>query len=172
MAGTFLETGAWRISPPRRWQWMLIALILLVLDYLSGPFLQFPILLVVPVVLATWRDGRNWGIATAVVLPVARMSFALHWGVGTSMLLVILDHLMDILILSAFAVLTHRFVMQERKIRVLQGLLPICAFCKRIRTEEQTWQQLEQYITTHSGATFSHTFCPECGQRHYGEYSR
>lgn len=159
-------------KPPARWQWMLLALALVGLDYLSGPFLQFPILFVLPVTLATWKDGRTWGIATAILMPMARLGFSVHWGHESSFLLVLLDHLVDVLILVGFALLAHRFVLQERKIRVLQGLLPICGFCKRIRTEEKTWQSLEQFITTNSEAEFSHTFCPECGERHYPGYLR
>ena len=157
-------------SPPERWQWVALAIAILCLDYLSGPFVQFPILFVFPVILATWRDGRAWGIATGVVLPMVRLAFTAHWGAPSSLPLEILDQLVDVMILVGFALAAHRFVLQEREIRVLEGLLPICGFCKRIRTEDQNWQQLEQFITSKSEARFSHTFCPECGRQHYGEY--
>lgn len=162
-----LDEAAPLRSPPSRWQWMALAVILLGLDYLSGPLLQFSILLVLPVVLATWKDGPRWGVGVAIVLPLARLSFAIYWGLETSVVLVILDHLVDVLILVGFALLAHRFVLQERKVRVLQGMLPICAFCKRIRTEERSWQQLEHFITVNSEAKFSHTFCPDCARLHY-----
>lgn len=48
------------------------------------------------------------------------------------------------------------------EVKTLQGLLPICAWCKRIRTEDGGWTQLEAYITGHSAASFSHSICPEC----------
>lgn len=48
------------------------------------------------------------------------------------------------------------------EIRVLKGLLPICAACKKIRTEEGDWTQMEVYIEKHSHASFSHGLCPEC----------
>lgn len=48
------------------------------------------------------------------------------------------------------------------KVNVLSGLLPICTSCKRIRDATGTWRQLEAYITTHSEAEFSHTYCPAC----------
>lgn len=44
----------------------------------------------------------------------------------------------------------------------LQGLLPICMYCKKIRNDGNYWQQVESYIGEHSGATFSHGICPEC----------
>lgn len=47
-------------------------------------------------------------------------------------------------------------------VRQLKGLLPICCYCKRIRKDEDYWQQLETYISDHSDAEFSHGICPEC----------
>ncbi len=52
-------------------------------------------------------------------------------------------------------------------IRTLQGLLPICLHCHRIRTDEESWQRLESYIEEHSEAAFSHSLCPECLERYY-----
>lgn len=47
-------------------------------------------------------------------------------------------------------------------VKLLHGLLPICCYCKRIRDDHDYWQQVEAYISSHSEAHFSHTFCPEC----------
>ena len=44
----------------------------------------------------------------------------------------------------------------------LQGLLPMCAWCKKIRDEKNYWQQVEQYIAGHTKAQFTHSICPEC----------
>ena len=48
------------------------------------------------------------------------------------------------------------------KIKTLRGLIPICASCKKIRSDKGYWQQLEEYLTEHSEADFTHGFCPEC----------
>ncbi len=48
------------------------------------------------------------------------------------------------------------------KVKVLKGLLPICASCKKIRNDEGYWQQIESYIRDHSEAEFSHGICPDC----------
>ncbi|MCP4662510.1 MAG: response regulator, partial [bacterium] len=53
------------------------------------------------------------------------------------------------------------------QVKVLRGMLPICARCKRIRDDGGYWNQLEIYIDRHSEATFSHGFCPECAQEYY-----
>ena len=50
------------------------------------------------------------------------------------------------------------------KIKVLQGLLPICAQCKKIRDREGAWHQLEVYVRDHSQAEFTHGFCPDCAR--------
>ncbi|MCI5121766.1 MAG: sensor with HAMP domain protein, partial [Candidatus Electrothrix sp. AUS4] len=57
------------------------------------------------------------------------------------------------------------------EIRVLQGILPICAFCKNIRNDKGYYEQIESYIHKHSGVDFSHTICPDCMKKHYPELS-
>ncbi|MDM8525356.1 response regulator [Desulfococcaceae bacterium HSG8] len=47
-------------------------------------------------------------------------------------------------------------------IRTLQGILPICSYCKKIRTDKNYWQQLESYLAACSEVRFSHGICPEC----------
>jgi len=47
-------------------------------------------------------------------------------------------------------------------VKKLHGLLPICSYCKRIRGDDQYWQQVEGYIAEHSEAQFSHGICPAC----------
>ena len=51
-------------------------------------------------------------------------------------------------------------------VKQLQGLLPICSYCKRIRDDKNYWQQVEGYISDHSDVQFSHSYCPECFE-HY-----
>jgi len=48
------------------------------------------------------------------------------------------------------------------EVKILKGLLPICAWCKKIRTKDGGWNELESYVTSHSEATFSHGICPDC----------
>jgi hypothetical protein len=48
------------------------------------------------------------------------------------------------------------------KIKTLSGLIPICASCKKIRDDNGYWQQLEQYLTEHSEADFTHGLCTDC----------
>ena len=55
------------------------------------------------------------------------------------------------------------------QVKVLQGLLPICAGCKAIRTAGGDWQRLERYLTEHTEAELTHTYCPACAARLYEE---
>ncbi|MEW6303883.1 MAG: response regulator [Verrucomicrobiota bacterium] len=48
------------------------------------------------------------------------------------------------------------------QVRTLSGLLPICASCKKIRDDRGYWNQLESYLTRHSGVEFTHSYCPDC----------
>ncbi|MBZ5683187.1 MAG: PAS domain S-box protein [Acidobacteriia bacterium] len=58
------------------------------------------------------------------------------------------------------------------KVRMLSGLLPICASCKKIRDPKGTWQHLESYIRDNSEAEFTHGICPDCRQQLYPEHFR
>jgi len=57
----------------------------------------------------------------------------------------------------------------REKVKVLQGLLPICANCKKIRNAEGAWTQLEAYIAEQSEADFTHGICPACMATLYPE---
>lgn len=58
----------------------------------------------------------------------------------------------------------------EEEVRTLQGILPICSHCKKIRDDKGYWNQIENYIHEHSEAVFSHSICPECLKKYYPEY--
>ena len=54
-------------------------------------------------------------------------------------------------------------------IKTLQGILPICMHCKKIRNDKGYWEQVEGYISHHSEALFTHSVCPECMKKYYSE---
>ena len=56
------------------------------------------------------------------------------------------------------------------QVKQLQGMLPICAHCKKIRDDDGYWHQIESYIRDHSEAVFSHSICPDCFRELYPEY--
>lgn len=56
------------------------------------------------------------------------------------------------------------------RLKVLGGLLPICASCKKVRDDRGYWNQIESYISEHSEAEFSHGFCPDCEVRYFERF--
>ena len=51
------------------------------------------------------------------------------------------------------------------KVKLLQGLLPICCYCKKIRDDQNYWRQVEGYVAEHSEAQFTHAICPSCREK-------
>lgn len=53
-----------------------------------------------------------------------------------------------------------------KRVKQLQGLLPICSYCKKIRNDRNYWEQVDAYVASHSEAQFSHGVCPDCFEVH------
>lgn len=77
--------------------------------------------------------------------------------------------LKEFVIVLVHSLLLKKANLQEAldKIQTLEGFLPICCYCKKIRDDEGYWNQLEAYIASHSKAKFSHGICEECMEKHY-----
>jgi len=58
-----------------------------------------------------------------------------------------------------------RYTTQVRQLEELEELLSICSYCKKIRDDQNYWQQMEGYINERTGSEFSHSVCPDCYQR-------
>jgi len=55
-----------------------------------------------------------------------------------------------------------RILKLQHEVKQLEGLLPICSYCKKIRNEDNTWESVEGYVTKKTDAAFSHGVCPSC----------
>jgi sigma-B regulation protein RsbU (phosphoserine phosphatase) len=75
----------------------------------------------------------------------------------------------DVDTLNARLRVAERVLSLQAEVNQLQGLLPICAYCKRIRDEKNAWQPLESYVAVRADTSFSHTTCPECRKREQAE---
>ncbi len=64
----------------------------------------------------------------------------------------------------------HDLLKARKDVKALEGILPICASCKKIRDDKGYWNQVESYIRARSEATFSHSICPECMKKVYPGY--
>lgn len=60
----------------------------------------------------------------------------------------------------------ERILSLQQEVRQLEGLLPICSYCKKIRDELDRWSQVEDYVSRHTEAQFSHGICPDCYEHH------
>lgn len=56
-----------------------------------------------------------------------------------------------------------------KRIKYLEGFVPVCLFCKRVRVNDQ-WMDMETYIIEHSEAEITHSLCPDCAEKYYGEF--
>ena len=56
-----------------------------------------------------------------------------------------------------------------REVKTLKGLLPICSSCNKIRNAEDEWQVIEKYIAERTDARFTHSLCPDCARKLYGD---
>ena len=68
--------------------------------------------------------------------------------------------------LKARLQVAERILGLREQLHALEGLLPICSYCKRIRNEQDQWSALEGYVEQRSRAQFSHGICPDCYTRH------
>lgn len=156
------------------WKWLLLSSFSLLVDYFSGPLVHFPITFIFPVALAAWHRNLNWAVGIALSLPLFRGGLNLIWDFETHPLVAISNLLIRITVLLIFAFLIHKISMQSmelrKRVKILEGILPICSFCKKIPDKNNDWHQVENYITDRSEVRFSHSFCPECSRKHYPEF--
>ncbi|MFC1523204.1 hypothetical protein ACFL6N_00295 [Thermodesulfobacteriota bacterium] len=75
-----------------------------------------------------------------------------------------------IALIHSLRIKQHELKDALNEVKMLSGLLPICASCKQIRDEDGTWNHLESYISEHSEAVFSHSICPKCVKELYPDY--
>ena len=145
--------------------WIVISLGCLAIDYSLGPFIQFPIVYLIPVSLAAWHSSRTLSLALAIVLPLCRLFFITLWDPPWTFFESAVNAAIRITVLSSFAWLVGRTAAQTRRLKaevsVMAGLLPVCQRCRKIRQPQGGWQPLDTYVLQNPGE-FTHEFCPNC----------
>jgi hypothetical protein len=152
----------------------------------SIPYYFFDAVLVPVIFTRRWRRAVLVVLVAANVLALFALEHAFpEWVVpfatqadqtldlGTGLLVC----LMGIVVVASIVVGEH-FREQDRltdlnarlqqsleEVRTLRGLLPICAWCKKVRDDRGLWRQIEEYVTAHSEAAFTHGVCPDCFER-------
>lgn len=165
------ERGLWN----RPWFIILLCLVFIGVDWELVPLVVFPVVFVFPLMLAAWNRSLVFALVCAVGLALARVTQGFLFNRHSIVAEDIADTLIQFFVLMLLATLTSQLGRQSRQLRsrvhVLEGMLPICSFCKCIRNEKNEWVKLENYISGHSEAVFTHGLCPDCATRHYGDYA-
>lgn len=122
--------------------------------------------------LASWFDGRPWGLAFAIVTPLVRLGFHAMWMSPTTISEAAVNAVVQVVTFSTFAILIAIVAIQRIEIRVLKGFLRTCAWCRKIEDDEGRWSPIEMYIASHSEAKFTHGICPECAKNSFGRQAK
>jgi hypothetical protein len=148
-----------------------LAALCLALDFSMGPYIAFPITYIVPVAVSAWFCRPFYAYFLAMVQPLIRLSFPFSWLAPWSVSASITNTAIRITVLVLLAYLISRTARQTRllarRVNLLEGILPICSLCKKIRDERDNWQPVEVYVSNRSEALFSHSLCPDCLKRDY-----
>lgn len=147
------------------------------IDFVSGYEISFSIFYLGPIVLVGWLVGRQAGmlvsVLSAAVWLIADITgghtfthpFIPFWNAIVrlgffTVVVIILSKLKSTVEAQKTLIGELREAMDN--IKVLSGLVPICAWCKKVRDDTGYWQQVEAYVASRSEATFTHAICPEC----------
>ena len=151
---------------------MALGAAMLLIEHLSGPAAQFPLVYAIPVSLAAWYSGMWTALALAIAVPLVRVAFLVGpLGRTEDLMALVLTTGFRGVVVVFMALWFARLAQLERdldhRVKVLEGMLPICSFCKKIKNETGQWERLEAFISRRSEAEFSHGVCPSCGATHY-----
>jgi hypothetical protein len=162
---------AFKEGPSRgmmRVYWLALSLVCLAIDYRTGPMIEFPLVYLAPISMASWFGGRTWGLALAIILPLCRLYFRTVWDPPWTLLESSINAAIRIAVFASFAWLIDRTARQMRELRhtrTLEGLLGVCSICKNIRDQRSdAWQPLEAYLNAHPDA-FRPDVCPDCSRQ-------
>jgi hypothetical protein len=145
--------------------WLFLSAVCLAVEYYSGPYIQFPIVYLVPVSLASWYSGRRWGLGLALVLPLFRLAYRPVWDPPWTLAESAINAAIRITVFASFAWSIDRIAGQMRALKqmyLLEGMLGVCGACKKIRDKTGgDWQTLDAYVTRHP-EEFTREWCPDC----------
>jgi len=150
------------------------------LDVRTGLQLKLGPFYLLPVLLIAWCGGMAWGVVAALVAASAWRGIEVIWRPGLLPGWVLFwdafIHLLSFTGVAVFVSWARSLVLREKalvydlsallaNVKELEGLLPMCAWCKKVRDDQGYWQQIETYISSHSKADWTHGICPDCVAR-------
>jgi hypothetical protein len=144
--------------------WITLSVIILIANHLD-PIYEFPLLFVIPVLVASWYNGRWWGLALGIFMPLVRLYLAYYvWDVPATLVHPVANASIRIFVLVCFALLADVLRRQQDRIKIMEELLPICRNCKRIRDDNNQWQPVEVFLNQHVGTVFLQGLCSDCAR--------
>jgi hypothetical protein len=160
---------------------LMVVILLLDLSIPLGVAMGVPYIAVV--LISLWSPHKKFTILVAALSSVLTIVAFLYKPAVPEMWKVIFNRSLALFAIWVTASLgLQRTIIEEKReialrereraledIRILRGLLPICASCKMIRDDQGYWTQIEGYIRTHSEADFTHGICPGCARKLYPE---
>jgi len=162
----------------------LLMMTILILD-LSLPLgVAIGVAYIAAVLLSLWSPYNKVTVLVAVICSILVIGVFVYKPELTEMWKVIFNRGISLLAIWVTALLGLQRKAAEQKrekslreremalaeVRMLRGILPICASCKKIRNDQGSWIQIEEYIRGHSEAEFSHGICQECAKKLYPEF--
>jgi len=139
---------------------LLIGLIVLLLDLLTGPFLLFPILFVIPVLLSAWFSDRKWAFAFSVFLPLGRLIIAVLVEAPVPFDALVANALIRVAVLSILAFFISRTARLTRALEErIAGLVTMCAWSHTIEYEGE-WISFEEYLKRRFDLDTTHGISP------------
>lgn len=142
-------------------------MLVMIADHFTASFIFFPISFLLPLsIVARWYS-LHAAIVLAIAMMVLRIATEIHWIAVADIPIfsVLTNGIVNLMMLNIIICLIARVAKQRhmlRKFLTLPTLIPICAYCKKIRSESDQWEEVELYITRQTESTFSHGICPEC----------
>lgn len=160
-----------------------LMIIILLIDLVFPLGVAIDVLYIVVVLLSLQAPQKRFTLIVAVISSILTIVGFFFSPLGGALWKAIFNRAIGLVAIWVTTLLSlHRKMLEEKTllavrerekaledIKVLQGLLPICASCKKIRDDKGYWTQIESYIRDHSEAEFSHGICPECVEKLYPE---
>jgi hypothetical protein len=144
---------------------VIVSMAILLLDFLTGPLLQFPILFVLPVTLSAWFYSPRWAYAFAVLLPAGRLLIADLVDKPSPLIYIIANATTRMVVLLFLAFLVGRTARQTKALQErVTGLVTICAWSRTVEYEGE-WISFEEYLKRRFGLDTSHGISPAEAQR-------
>ncbi len=142
------------------------AALAMALDFAIGPRVELPAMYGVPVLYAGWYGGRRWALPLSLLPLMHVVTVMTQNGSDAAVFDASIAAVVRVFILCLIGWWVSGVGAAQRQlsheVAMLEGLLPICSYCKKIRDDEGDWQMLEKYIQDRSAATFTHGVCESC----------